>query len=96
MKAIDWRLRRLEESFAPQENEEVRSLVTLLLERRRRRLEASGEPFESGPSERLTDDQIRYLSVADVLRMGRRRVAMPQPPARLASEQCEPHDAARR
>ena len=75
MKAIDRRLRRLEESFAPQENEEVRHLVELLLERRRRRLEASGEPFESRPCERLTDDQIRHLSVADVLRMGRRRAA---------------------
>jgi hypothetical protein len=37
MKAIDRRLRRLEESFAPQENEEVGRLVALLRERRRRR-----------------------------------------------------------
>ena len=82
MKAIDRRLRRLAESFAPQENEEVARLVTLLRERRRRRLEANGEPFESRPCEHLTDDQIRDLSVADVLRMGRRRVATPaeQPP----------------
>ena len=77
MKAIDRRLRRLAESFAPQENEEVARLVTLLRERRRCRLEASGEPFESRPCEHLTDDQIRHLSVADVLRMGRRRVAAP-------------------
>jgi hypothetical protein len=77
MRAIDRRLRRLEASLTPQENEEVRSLVALLRERGRRRLEASGEPSESGPPERLTDDQIRYLSVADVLRMGRRRVAAP-------------------
>ena len=82
MRAIDRRLRRLEASLTPQENEEVRSLVTLLRERRRRRLEASGEPFESWSRERLTDDQTRHLSVADVLRMGRRRIAMPneQPP----------------
>ena len=73
MKAIDKRLRRLQESFAPQENEEVRSLVVLLRERRRRRLEANGEPFESRPCEWLTDDQERPLSIADVLRMGRRR-----------------------
>ena len=53
MKAIDKRLRRLQESFAPQENEEVRSLVVLLRERRRRRLEANGEPFESRPCEWL-------------------------------------------
>jgi hypothetical protein len=77
MKAINRRLRRLEESFAPQENEEVRSLVALLRERRRRRLEASGEPFELRPCEGFTDDQTRHLSVADILRMGRRRVAAP-------------------
>jgi hypothetical protein len=75
MKAIDRRLRRLQERFAPRENEEVRSLVALLRERRRRRLEKSGEPFESRPCERLTDEQTRHLSVADVLRMGCRRVA---------------------
>ena len=82
MKAIDRRLRRLEESFAPQENEEVGRLVTLLRERRRRRLEASGELFESPPCERLTHEQTMHLSVADVLRMGRRRAA--------AAQQCPP------
>ena len=40
MRTISRRLRRLEDSFAPKENEEVRSLVVLLRERRRRRLEA--------------------------------------------------------
>ena len=74
MKAIDRRLRRLEDSFAPKENEEVRSLVVLLRERRRRRLEASGESFESRPSE-VIHNKDRPVSVADVLRMGRRRVA---------------------
>ena len=77
MKAIDRRLRRLEESFAPQENEEVGRLVALLRKRRRRRLEADGELFESRPCERFTDDQTRHLSVADVLRMGRRRIPAP-------------------
>jgi hypothetical protein len=80
MKAIDRRLRRLEESFAPQENEEVGRLVALLRERRRRRLEASGEPFESRPCERFTEDQDTPQSVADVLRMGRRRVTAPERP----------------
>ena len=80
MKAIDRRLRRLQERLAPQENEEVGRLVTLLRERRRRRLEASGEPSESGPPERLTDEQTMHLSVADVLRMGRRRAAAPNRP----------------
>jgi hypothetical protein len=80
MKAIDRRFRRLEESFAPQENEEVGRLVAHLRERRRRRLEASGEQFESGPSERLTDEQTMHLSVADILRMGRRHVRAPERP----------------
>jgi hypothetical protein len=78
MKAIDRRLRRLEERLVPQENEEVGRLVTLLRERRRRRLEASGEPFEVRPCGRFTDDQDRPLSVAEVLRMGRRRLAAPE------------------
>jgi hypothetical protein len=77
MRTISRRIRKLEESFAPQENEEVRSLVTLLRERRRRRLEASGESYESRPIERLTDDQTRHLSVADILRIGRRRTTAP-------------------
>ena len=77
MKAIDRRLRRLEESFAPQDNEEVRHLVELLRARRRRRLEVSGEPFQVRPFERLSDDQTRPLSIADILRSGRRRVAAP-------------------
>ena len=50
MKAIDRRLRRLQDRLAPQENEEVRSLVALLRERRRRRLEASGRPMNLGHS----------------------------------------------
>ena len=79
MKAIDRRVRRLEASFAPQENEEVGRLVTLLRERRRRRLEASGEPFESRPCE-VIQDKDRHLSVADILRMGRRRFAAPERP----------------
>ena len=80
MRAIDRRLRRLEASLTPQENEEVRSLILLLRERRRRRLEESGEPCELRPSERFTDDQTRHLSVADVLRLGRRRVTAPEHP----------------
>jgi hypothetical protein len=87
MKAIDRRLRRLQESFAPQENEEVRRLVTLLRERRRRRAEACGEPFEDRPCEGLTDDQERPLSVADILRSGCQRV--PAPNQGLNSQQCQ-------
>jgi hypothetical protein len=82
MRTISRRLRRLEERFTPQENEEVGRLVALLRERRRRRAEASGEAFESQPCECFTDDQNRHLSVADVLRRGRRCAVAPteQPP----------------
>ena len=76
MKAIDRRLRRLQERLAPQENEEVGRLVALLRERRRRRAEASGEPFEVRPC-KVIYDQDWPISVADVLRSGRRRVAAP-------------------
>jgi hypothetical protein len=55
---------------------EVRSLVALLRARRRRRAEESEEPSESRLCESLTDDQDRPLSVADILRSGR-RVAAP-------------------
>ena len=81
MKAIDRRLRRLEESFAPEENEQGESLADLIRERRRRRLEASGEPLEDRPCEVIYDED-RPLSVADILRSGRRCTAAPneQPP----------------
>ena len=47
-----------------------------------------------GPSQRLTDDQIRHLSVADVLRMRRRRVAAPEgPPGYLISRNNAVYDA---
>ena len=74
------RLRRLEESFAPQENEQGESLAELIRARRRRRLEGSGEPFEARPCASLAVDQNRPLSVADILRSGRRRSAVPTEP----------------
>ena len=76
MRAIDRRLLRLQDRFAPEVREEDFRLVTLLRERPSP-FEASWEPFESRPCERFTDDQTRHLSVADVLRMGRRRAAAP-------------------
>ena len=53
MRTISRRLRRIEERFAPQENEEVGRLVTLLRERRRRRLEVSGGPLNLGHANAL-------------------------------------------
>jgi hypothetical protein len=74
MKAIIKRLRRLEEVRVVREQEGP-SPVELIRERRRRRAEASGEPFEERPFELHLDDQKGPLSVADILRAGRVRAA---------------------
>ena len=65
MKAIITRLRRLEEVRVVREQEGP-SPVELMRERRRRRAEADGEPFEEWPDEELTYDP--NVSVADILR----------------------------
>ena len=62
MRTITRRLRRLEERFTPQKNGDVVRLVALIRERRRSRLEASGEPFEVRSCEALTDEQSRQCS----------------------------------
>jgi hypothetical protein len=74
MKAIIRRLCRLEEVRVVREQEGP-SPVELIRERRRRRAEASGEPFEERPRELNIDDQDGPLSVADILRAGRMRAA---------------------
>jgi hypothetical protein len=68
MKAIDRRLRRLQERLAPQENEEVRRLVELLRERRRHRAEASGEPFDDPALESFDHTPRAPQSIAEILR----------------------------
>ena len=73
MKAIIRRLRRLEEITVVHQQEEGPNLAELLRERRRHRAEANGEPFEERPYRGLTYDPIEAPSVADILRMGRRR-----------------------
>ena len=65
MKAIIRRLCRLEEVRVVREQEGP-SPVELMRERRRRRAEADGEPFEEWPDEELTYDP--NVSVADILR----------------------------
>jgi hypothetical protein len=69
MKAITNRLRRLENRFVPCESEESRKLFSLaaqIRERRRRRLEREGRPFEDKPREDL-----RGLTLAQVIRRSR-------------------------
>ena len=73
MKAVIRRLRRLEEKFVPQEDQETQRVADLLRERRRRRLEANGEPFEDEPRERASLGPGRRLSIAETLRRRRQR-----------------------
>jgi hypothetical protein len=74
MKAIIRRLRRLEEDRVVRKRDEGPNLAEVIRERRRRRAEACGEPFEVRPC-KVIYDQDWPISVADVLRSGRRRVA---------------------
>lgn len=75
MKTIIRRLRRLEEDRSSPERQEREGLAELLRERRRRRAEASGEPFEEWPGEKDRDDHDAPLSVAGILRSRFRRAA---------------------
>ena len=73
MRAVIRRLCRLEEKFVPQEDPESLRIADLLRERRRRRLEASGQPFEDAPRETVYAGPGRRLSIAETLRLGRQR-----------------------
>jgi hypothetical protein len=73
MKSIERRIRRLEHRFDPPENEAAQKAVALLRDRRRRRLETSGQPFEKGPPARLTNDRGWPLAVSEILQAGRIR-----------------------
>ena len=77
MKAIIRRLRRLEEAKVVRQQEEGPSVADLLRERRRRRAEVNGEPFEERPFEGLSYDLSGDLSVADILRSRFRRAKVP-------------------
>jgi hypothetical protein len=68
VKAIVRRLRKLEEQARPIVNDRRQTPAEVIRERRRRRLEAVGLPFEDRPRESFASD----LSVAEAIRMGRR------------------------
>ncbi len=51
MKAIGRRIRKLDEQAKPVVNECGETLVDVLRARRRRRLEAAGQPFDDRPTE---------------------------------------------
>jgi hypothetical protein len=67
MKATIRRLARLEQAALPQADMTSQRLANLIRERRRRRLEAAGEPYYESP--RLVPSAgARRLSVAETLR----------------------------
>jgi hypothetical protein len=71
VKHLHRRLARLEQRVNPPEDPEDRRLVALLRERRRRRLEASGETDEDLPWKTLCSPPGKRLSIAETLRLGR-------------------------
>ena len=66
MKTLFKRLSRLEQRMVPVIDHESFRLANLILDRRRRRLEASGEPFEH--LQFLSPTPGPYLSYSDSLR----------------------------
>jgi hypothetical protein len=73
MKAILRRVGVLEDRLAPRENAASQRSAALLRERRRRRLEASGQPFEDWSPPDPPTALCRFLSYAETLRLCRQR-----------------------
>jgi len=73
MKAILRRVGRLEQRLVPKVDLASQSVADIIRERRRRRLEASGEPFEDLPPARVSAAPGRYLSIAETIRLCRQR-----------------------
>jgi hypothetical protein len=68
VKAIDRRLPRLEDQARPIVTDRGQTPADMLRERRRRRLEAAGLPFEELPQEAFAGAQ----SLSEAIRMGRK------------------------
>jgi hypothetical protein len=73
MKALKRRIRRLEQRLAPQPASKGPSAVDILRERRRRRLEAAGQPIEEPAPAQVTSGSSRLRSVVEILRQARNR-----------------------
>jgi hypothetical protein len=73
MKAIAARIRWLEQRKIRVDGDVTQSVAHLLRERRRRRLEASGQPFEEPPPLRVSLAPGKRLSIAETLRMRRQQ-----------------------
>ena len=75
MKTVMRRLAQLEERSIPKVDRRANELVQVLRERRRRRLEASGQPFEEEEEVDRAEPVAsgRCLSLAETLRLRRQR-----------------------
>jgi len=73
MRTIIRRVGRLESKLAPPGNPASQRVAGLLRERRRRRLEANGEPFEDSSRANMSPAPRGWLSAAETLRLRRRQ-----------------------
>jgi hypothetical protein len=71
MKAIFRRLRRIEARLAPLPDVASQRAAELIRERRRRRLEAAGQPYDELPWHTVALLPGRRLSIAETIRLGR-------------------------
>jgi hypothetical protein len=73
MRAVWRRLHRLEEMLVPKIDLASQGVADLIRERRRRRLEESGQPFEDYVRDSASPAYVAPLSVAVTLRLCRRQ-----------------------
>jgi len=85
MKAMIRRLRRIEARLAPKADVASERAAELIRERRRRRLEATGQPYEELPWYTVALQPGRRLSLAETLLIGR-TLAQQRNPATSAAE----------
>jgi hypothetical protein len=85
MKTMMRRLRRIEARLAPKPDFASERLAELIRERRRRRLEAAGQPYEELPWHPVELPPGRRLSIAETVRIGR-KLAQHRNPATAAAE----------
>ena len=86
MRAVIRRIRRLEESLKPVVDQEPPRWVAILRERRRRRAEAEGKPFDDRLPEPVFDEHgSRLTTWAETLR-ARRAQRCAEPESRLTEK----------
>ena len=72
MNALARRVRRLQRRLVPQVDLESQRLADLIRERRHRRLEAAGQPYEELAWDAVALPPGKRLSIAETLQIGRK------------------------